>query len=92
MFDLFNRGWWDFDFEKVGYCIETADCVCRTIQVGVANYVAAAIPSQLLVGLLNGKGIYTQFTVDFGGFYGSNGFVIGGLFLFGGQRFCWRVY
>ena len=36
----------------------------------------------LIVGLVNGKGIYTRFTIDFGGCHGGDGFIVGGVFLF----------
>ena len=60
-------------FWEICYCIEAADCVYGQIQVGGVNYVTAAIPSQFSVGCVNGKGVYTRLTVDFGGFYVLDG-------------------
>ena len=48
-----------------------------------ANYVATATPFHFTVGLGSGKEQYTWSTVDFGGIYGDDGFLILVKFLFG---------
>ena len=70
-------------FEKVGYCSEAADWVCETSRFVVANYGASAILSQFFVGIDSGKGLYTLSTVDFGGIYNDDGFVLSGIFFVG---------